>query len=52
MKNKTTRRTKKKSYEPPKLIEFGTLSQLTQVKGGSAADGGGKPRTRLGGRRT
>lgn len=49
MKNKTTRRTKKKPYEPPKLIEFGSLSRLTQVKGGTAGDGRGKPRSRLGG---
>lgn len=50
MKEKTTRRAKRKLYEPPKLIEYGTLSQLTQVKGGNAADGGGKPTTKLSGR--
>ena len=51
MKHKATRRTKKKPYEPPRLTEFGTLARLTQVKGGRNADGRGKPRTRLGGRR-
>ena len=47
MKRKTTRRAKKKPYEPPKLIEYGTLNGLTLAKGGGNADGGGRPRTRL-----
>jgi hypothetical protein len=47
MKNRATRRTKKKPYERPKLIEYGSLSQLTQAKGGRNADGRGRPRTRL-----
>jgi len=49
MKNKVARRTKKKPYEPPKLIEYGSLSQLTLVKGGTSGDGRGKPRSRLSG---
>jgi hypothetical protein len=47
MKRKTARRAKKKPYEPPKLMEYGTLSQLTLAKGGRNADGGGRPRSRL-----
>lgn len=47
MKKHTTGRKKKKPYERPKLIEYGSLSQLTQAKGGRNADGGGRPRTRL-----
>jgi len=44
----------KKTYLRPRLIVYGDLFRLTQVKGGAMGDGGGgaKPRTRLAGPRT
>lgn len=49
MKDKVARTKNKQPYEPPRLIEYGTLSELTRTKGGRNADGGGgRPRTRLG----
>lgn len=48
MKAKATHQ-KKKPYRPPRLTVYGDLRRLTMVKGGSANDGGGKPRTKLSG---
>ncbi len=39
----------KKPYRPPRLKVYGDLRRLTMAKGGSANDGGGKPRTRASG---
>ena len=44
--------TPKKQYRPPRLVRYGDLQRLTGAKGGSNADGQGKPRTRAGGPRT
>lgn len=38
---------KKKPYRPPRLVVYGDLRRLTKAKGGSRADGGGAPRTRV-----
>lgn len=48
MTSKTTSQ-KKKPYRPPRLVVYGDLRSLTMVKGGTANDGGGKPRTKLSG---
>lgn len=39
----------KKPYRAPVLTTLGDLKTLTSAKGGSSFDGGGKPRTRMGG---
>lgn len=40
---------KKKVYTSPRLVSYGDFRTLTRAKGGSANDGGGKPRTKSGG---
>jgi hypothetical protein len=40
---------KKKPYRPPRLVAYGDLRTLTMAKGGSRADGGGKPSTKVSG---
>ncbi len=49
MKARKTTTAKRKPYRSPRLTVYGDLRRLTMVKGGSANDGGGKPRTRLSG---
>lgn len=48
MKSKSPHRPKK-PYRPPRLVVHGDLRHLTMTKGGSAADGSGKPRTKVAG---
>lgn len=48
MKSKTTSQTKK-PYRSPRLVVYGDVRRLTMAKGGGAADGSGKPRTKLSG---
>jgi len=40
---------RKRRYQPPKLVTYGDLRHLTQVKMGVMNDGGGKPMTKSGG---
>lgn len=37
----------RKPYRPPRLVTHGNLRHLTMTKGGLAADGLGKPRTKV-----
>ncbi len=39
----------KQPYKKPKVIALGRLEKLTQAKGGTRADGAGKPASRLNG---
>ena len=39
-------KTGKKPYNPPKLVVYGNLRELTMAKGGAKNDGGGKPATK------
>jgi len=43
-------KTGKKPYNPPKLVVYGNLRELTMAKGGAKNDGGGKPATKLTGK--
>ena len=49
MKQPTEKQTEKKPYQPPKLLVYGDLTQLTQARGAKGHLDGG---TRLGKRRT
>lgn len=39
----------KNEYRTPKLVVYGNLRRLTQVKGGGGGDGSGKPSTKSSG---
>ena len=47
MKEKPTNRGRKKPYQPPRLVRYGTVSELTGAKGGAKGDGSGVPRTKV-----
>jgi hypothetical protein len=46
-----SKRTAKKAYQPPKLLVYGDLAEMTKAVGNKfKADGGGRPRLRRTGR--
>ena len=42
---KDHRKTKKKNYVSPKLVEYGALAELTKTGGGSKTDGASSMKT-------
>lgn len=42
----TAKPSRKKRYQPPRLVVYGDLRRLTKVKMGGMNDGGGAPMTR------
>lgn len=44
----TAKSSRKKRYQPPRLIVYGDLRRLTKVKMGAMNDGAGRPMTRMG----